>query len=141
MIGTLAIFMWQLSSGAGVDHARTVAVTTMVLFQNFHIFNSRSFTKSAFVINPLSNLFLFATIVGALGLHILALYWGPLQFILRFEPLPLETWLVLIALAASVLVTVEIEKALRHRLRSASGRRGGHERYDSCSSTSRATDS
>ncbi|TAK34586.1 MAG: HAD family hydrolase [Chloroflexota bacterium] len=122
MIGTLVIFVWQLNSGASIDHARTVAVTTMVLFQNFHIFNSRSFTKSAFVINPLSNLFLFATIVGALGLHILAMYWAPLQLVLRFEPLPLETWLTLTAVAASVLVVVEIEKAIRHRLRAASKR-------------------
>ncbi|MBI2940427.1 MAG: HAD-IC family P-type ATPase [Chloroflexi bacterium] len=113
MIGTLAAFVWQLSSPSGLDHARTVAVTTMVLFQNFQIFNSRSFTRSIFHVNPLSNRFLFVTIVAALGLHILALYWGPLQFVLRTEPLSLETWLVMVPIAATVMLAVEVDKVLR----------------------------
>ncbi|MBI4491777.1 MAG: HAD-IC family P-type ATPase [Chloroflexi bacterium] len=116
MAGTLAAFAWQLSAGAGLDHARTVAMTVMVLFQNMHVFNSRSFTRSALRTNPLSNRFLFATIVAALGLHLLGLYWGPLQFVLRTEPLRLETWLVMLPIAATVLLAVEGDKALRrHR--------------------------
>ncbi len=111
--GTLAAFAWQLNSGAGLEYARTVAVTTMVLFQNFHIFNSRSFSKSAFRISPFSNRFLFVTIVAALGLHILALYWAPLQFVLRVEPLRLETWLVIVPIAAAVLLAVEVDKTVR----------------------------
>lgn len=114
-VGTLGVFVWQLYSGATLEYARTVAVTTMVLFQNFHIFNSRSFTRSAFRMNPLSNRFLFASIAAALGLHILALYWGPLQFILRLVPLDLETWLLMAAVASTVLVAVEVDKAIRRR--------------------------
>lgn len=116
LAGTLGVFAWQLVSMAGLDHARTVAMTTMVLFQNFHIFNSRSFTRSFLQMSPLSNRFLFVTIIAALGLHVLALYWGPLQFVLRTEPLSLETWLVMVAVAATVLIFVEVEKGIR-RLR------------------------
>ena len=116
LAGTLAAFIWQLASDTSLVHARTVAMTTMVLFQNFHIFNTRSFTRSFVQVNPLSNRFLFVTVVAALGLHILALYWGPLQFVLRTEPLGLETWLVMAAIAATVLVAVEIDKGIRrHR--------------------------
>ena len=113
--GTLATFTWQLSAHGNLQEARTVAMTTMVLFQNFHIFNSRSFTRSFFRISPLSNRFLFLTIVGALCLHVLALHWGPLQFVLRTEPVSLETWLVMIPVAATVLVVVELDKAIRRR--------------------------
>lgn len=85
----------------------------MVLFQNVHIFNSRSFIRSAFRMSPLSNRFLFASIVAALGLHVLALYWGPLQFVLRTEPLDLASWLGMLAIAVTVLFVVEIDKAAR----------------------------
>ena len=47
----------------------------------------------------------------------LALYWPPLQFVLRTEPLSVEDWLLIVPVATSVLVVVEIEKWLRRRLR------------------------
>lgn len=115
--GTLGLFVWELSVGAGLVEARTVALTTMVLFQNFHVFNTRSFTRPFFTMNPLTNRFLFASILGALGVHIFALYFPPLQAILRTVPLPPETWLIMVAVASSVLWAVEIDKALRRALR------------------------
>ncbi len=113
LVGTLAAFIWQLTTNTGIEHGRTVAMTTMVLFQNLHIFNNRSFTRSFVQMNPLANRFLLVTIVAALGLHILAIYWGPLQFVLGTVPLSLETWLVMVAIAASVLLVVEIDKGIR----------------------------
>jgi len=113
LAGTMGAFLWQILSGAPVEYARTVAVTTMVLFQNFHIFNTRSFTRSPFRMNPLSNRFLYASIVAALGLHILALYWQPLQVVLALEPLTIQDWLVIVWIAASVVAVVEVDKAAR----------------------------
>ena len=115
LVGTLLTFVWQLRTGAGVDYARTVAMTTMVLFQNFHIFNSRSFTRPFYTLNPLSNRFLLLSIAAALGLHVLALYWQPLQFVLATHPLAVDDWLGLLPVAASVLLAVEVEKAVRRR--------------------------
>ncbi|MDA8218900.1 MAG: HAD-IC family P-type ATPase [Dehalococcoidales bacterium] len=117
LLGTLFTFTWQLTSGADLGYARTVAVTTMVLFQNFHIFNSRSFTRPFYTMNPFSNRFLLASIVAALGLQITALYWGPLQFILSIHPLALGEWLVIVPVAATVLLAVEVDKAVRRWLR------------------------
>ncbi|MDI7275033.1 MAG: HAD-IC family P-type ATPase [Anaerolineae bacterium] len=113
LVGTLGVFTWQLRGDPDLTRARTMALTTMVLFQNFHVFNSRSFTRSALRMDPFSNRVLFASIVGALGLQVLAIYWGPLQFVLRTEPLTLQEWLTVIPVAASALVAVEIEKAIR----------------------------
>jgi len=125
MLGTLGTFIWGLSSELGLDHARTVAMTTMVLFQNVHIFSSRSFTRSAFVTNPFSNPFLFLSVVAALALQALAVYWPPLQGVLRTVPLSYETWLVILPVALTVLLVVEFDKALRRsRSSSASGRVG-----------------
>ena len=112
-IGTLVAYFWQLSAGSGVTYARTTAMTTMVLFQNFHIFNSRSFTRYFYQVNPLSNPFLFLSIVGALGLQVAALYWVPLQRVLRTEPLTGSTWLIIVAIASTVLIAVAAAKAIR----------------------------
>ncbi len=119
--GTIGTFGWQLSRGAGVTQARTVAMTTMVLFQNLHIFNSRSFLRSAFALNPLSNPFLLASIVGALGLHVLAVYLAPFQFFLNTVPLAGETWLIILGVASTVLIAVEIDKAIRRARRWGAG--------------------
>ncbi len=115
LVGTLGVFTWQLRGNPDLGYARTLALTTMVLFQNFHVFNSRSFTRSVFRMDPLSNRILFAAIVAALSLQVLAIYWGPLRFVLRTEPLTLQDWLTVIPVAATVLVAVEIEKAIRRR--------------------------
>ena len=113
LLGTLGLFISQLDADNALGQARTVAMTTMVLFQNFHVFNSRSFTRSVFRLNPLSNPVLFVAVLSALVLHALAVYWPPLQFVLRTVPLRLEAWLLIIPVAASVLIVVEIEKAIR----------------------------
>lgn len=116
-IGTLIAFSISLSTENGVVYARTVAMTTMVLFQNFHIFNSRSLTRYFFQINPLSNRFLFISVVAALILHVVALYWAPLQRILQTEPLALSTWLGMVATASTVLIVVAVEQAIRRATR------------------------
>jgi len=91
-------------------------MTTMVLYQNFYIFDVRSFHRFFFQVNPLTNPFLFVSIIAALGIHILALYWEPLQFVLHLEPVSLSTWLVMIAIASTVLIVSLVPK-LRRRLR------------------------
>jgi Ca2+-transporting ATPase len=116
LAGTLGLFWWHLNAGFTLEYARTVAMTTMVLFQNFHVFNSRSLHKSAFSMSPFSNRLLFVSIIAALSIHVVSLYWGPLQFVLRGEPLSLETWGQMIPVAMSVVVVVEVEKALRRWL-------------------------
>jgi Ca2+-transporting ATPase len=58
--GTLLLFLIELEvRDAGIDRARTVALTTMVLFQAFHLGNCRSEDLSAFAKSPVSNRFLF----------------------------------------------------------------------------------
>ena len=59
-VGTLMLFRWELDAGGSLSRARTVALTTMVLFQTFHVWNCRSTDLSAFRKSPSSNPFLFA---------------------------------------------------------------------------------
>lgn len=111
-VGTLALFRWELDQGATLEAARTVALTTMVLFQAFHLGNARVERQSAFARSPLRNPFLFYATVAALAIHIASLYLPLTQYVLRVEPLPLEAWLRMLPVAATVIIAVELHKLL-----------------------------
>ncbi|MFO7961756.1 MAG: HAD-IC family P-type ATPase, partial [Nitriliruptoraceae bacterium] len=76
-IGTLGVFWWSWEvRGDDVDLARTIAVTTLVLFQKVHVFNCRSEDVSIFRKSLLSNKLLFAGVMTSLAVHVGALYWS-----------------------------------------------------------------
>jgi magnesium-transporting ATPase (P-type) len=85
--GTLWSFWWSYTGTGDLDAARTVAMTQMVVFQFFHVFNCRSLDRSIFRINLFSNRFLFLSIAAALVAQLSVLYWGPLQTVFRTVPL------------------------------------------------------
>ncbi|MEN8800618.1 MAG: cation-translocating P-type ATPase C-terminal domain-containing protein [Thiogranum sp.] len=85
----------------------------MVLFENIHVFNSRSETRSAFRHNPLRNpLLLFGTAAAQL-VHIGAMYTPWISEVLRLQPVSPQHWLELLGLALTVLVAIELHKAYR----------------------------
>jgi Ca2+-transporting ATPase len=113
--GVVYTFMTALNSGESLEHARTVAVTTMVLFQFFQAWNSRSETESVFRINLLSNPFLFVALIAAFFAQLAVLYVPALQWLFRTVPLSAGEWMEVIVVASSVLVVVEMDKWLRRR--------------------------
>jgi magnesium-transporting ATPase (P-type) len=117
--GTLVLFNWELQQGAEIAHAQTVALTTMVLFQMFHVGNSRSEFQSVFGRSPFSNPFLLWATAAAFLVHAGALYFAPTQFILRVEPIEFAAWQRIVVVAASILVAVELHKLLRRPAREA----------------------
>jgi len=122
--GTLALFRYELDrSGGDLARAQTVALTVLVLFQVFHVGNSRSEWASVFRKSPLANPFLFAGTAVAVSLHVAALYAAPTQYVLRVTPIELDVWLRIVATAATVIVVSELHKFAR-RPRHA-GRRDG----------------
>ncbi|MGY6499783.1 MAG: cation-translocating P-type ATPase [Acidimicrobiales bacterium] len=114
--GTLVMFDWAHSGEDTLVAAQTVALTTLVVFQAFHLGSSRSERRSILQVPVSSNRFLLYAQVGALALHVGALHFPPTQFVLRVEPIGLDAWVRLVAVAATVLVVVEIDKAVRRGL-------------------------
>jgi hypothetical protein len=78
------MFWWVLEETGDLDLARTVAMTQMVVFQFFHVFNCRSLDRSIFAIPPFGNKFLFASVAAALSrAHFAVLHSAPLQTVFR----------------------------------------------------------
>jgi cation-transporting P-type ATPase F len=114
-LGTLAMFRWEFNTTGSVEAARTAALTTMVLFQAFHIGNVRSETISAFRVPLLSNRFLIAAVAVSLTIHAVALQLPFTQFILSVEPIGIDAWFRSIAVASTVIVVGELHKAWERR--------------------------
>jgi P-type Ca2+ transporter type 2C len=108
----LALFYWMLSSGWTEESARNVIFLLIVLFQNVHVGNSRSETKSLLRMSPISNPFLFFGVIAALLIHVAAMYIPFMQLILGTEPLPLEMWILLLVLAFFLFPIMELHKWL-----------------------------
>ena len=90
--------MWQV---------RNLLLLTMVLFENFHIGNCRSETKSAFALSPLRSPVLFFGTLGAFLIHVAAMYVPFLQDMLTTKPV--DPWLWAVAIGVSVLIVPAVE--------------------------------
>ena len=115
-IGVVWNYLTALGEGASLENARTVAVTTMVFFQFFQAWNSRSEYRSIFRINPLGNPFLFYSMIAAFFAQLAFIYAPPLQWVFRTVPLTGAEWLRILLVSASIIVVVEIDKLLRTRI-------------------------
>ena len=120
-LGMLLMFRWELDATGSLESARTVALTTMVVFQVFQAGNTRSETESVLRRSPFSNPFLLIATVAALSVHIAALYLPVTQYVLRVEPIGLDAWIGIVAMATSIIVAMELDKFVRRRRRATEG--------------------
>jgi magnesium-transporting ATPase (P-type) len=108
--GTLFMFWLTLRRTDDLVMAQSAALTQMVVFQFFHVFNSRSLDRSIFRIPPLSNRFLFASIMVAAVAHLAVLHVGVMQTIFRTVPLSAGQWAEIVAVAATIVAGGELDK-------------------------------
>jgi len=114
LIGSLAFatFNWLLLNGFSVDEARNATLLLMVLFENVHVMNCRSETRSTLSHNPLRNpLLLFGTLAAQL-IHIGAMYTPLMQDVLQIQPISFENWLKLLGIALILLIVTEAHKLI-----------------------------
>ena len=105
-----SLFAWLLDSGWSETQARNVLLLLMVLFENVHVFNSRSETKSVFAHNPLKSPIVLAGVAIGFSVHLAALYVPFGQMLLDTSPVAGSTWIMLLGMALVLLLTMEIHK-------------------------------
>ncbi len=105
--GGFLVYDIALRLGCVVEDARNLLLLSMVLFENFHVGNCRSETRSAFALSPLRSPVLFFGTLGAFLVHIAGMYVPFLQDMLATKPV--EPWLWGVAIGVSVLIVPAIE--------------------------------
>jgi Ca2+-transporting ATPase len=119
--GAIALFFVEYRGllNAGVEaeralrEAQTMAVTTVIFFQIFYLFNCRSLKASIFSIGFFSNRTVFVGIAVLLVLHAAFVHLPQFNAIFSSAPLSAEAWLRSIAMGAVVLPVVALEKFWR----------------------------
>jgi len=115
VIGVVAflVFQYLYAQGYGLDAARNGTLLLMVLFENIHVFNSRSETRSVFNHNPLRNYFLLFGTLAAQFIHIGAMYTPWINDVLRIQPVSLDYWFDMLLISITVLIVMEGHKFVR----------------------------
>ena len=101
----IAVVFW---SNVNIDKARTMVVTTSIIYQMFLVFNCKS-NKSIFKSGL--NKYLFYAIFVSIALHLVALY-TPVSTLFSFVHLGLFDWFWVIGLGFTGFVIMEIFKAI-----------------------------
>ena len=129
MVGTVLILdayypgglLSPFATGTGPNafdeaHARTMAFTTLMMYQLFDVYNCRSRRRSAFN-GFFENKWLLVAIAFSLGTHILVVYVPFLQAAFHTVPLTAQDWMVATGVSASLLVLMEIAKIFLRQFR------------------------
>lgn len=111
---TLFLFNHLLQTGYAVADARNLTLLTMVGMQNAHLLNARSEYGSIFTTPLTRNWWVFPAMIFSQMVHIGAMHIPLTERILEIHPISLEEWGLAIGLSFSVIVTVEIYKAILH---------------------------
>jgi len=89
---TVAIFAFELLSGASLALARTCAFMLLVFMQLIHVFECKSEKKTLFSINLFNNIGLIASVLLSFGLTIMICYLPQFCVIFKVMSLPQEQW-------------------------------------------------
>jgi Ca2+-transporting ATPase len=122
MVGTLAVLDAYYPGGlftlfatgtspnaADETHARTMAFTTLMMFQLFNVFNCRSTWRSAFN-GFFENRWLIGAVALSLFSHVLVIYVPVLQTAFHTVALSAFDWLIATSVSAVLLVAMELAK-------------------------------
>lgn len=121
--GAIGIFAWRYFGppGGDVAAAQTAAVTTVILFQIFYLFECRSLHGSTLKMGLFSNRWVYVGIGAILVLQLGFVYLPFMNTLFGSAPLGLAAWGQALLIGALVLPVVGAEKALRERRRSRDG--------------------
>ncbi len=118
-----AMFRWCLAAGWTEAAARNALLMLLVLYENFHVLNCRSETRSAFLMSPLRSPVLMVGVVAAFSIHVAMTYLPMGNRLLSTAPIDGELWLVLLALSLPILIVMELHKLSWARRRTGASRK------------------
>jgi len=117
MGGTMGMFLWEMRQGASIEHARTVAVNTLVMFEIFYLFSSRYITTSVFSLAGFTgNRYVLIAIAMLIVFQLGFTYFTPMQLLFGTTAIDFSIWLRIVLVASSGLFLVETEKYVVRRM-------------------------
>jgi Ca2+-transporting ATPase len=109
-IGTLTVF--YLYMPGGIDFARTMALTTLVVFQMCVVLECKSEINSLFSHRIFKNPYLLLAIAVSILLQCMILYVPYFETIFNTTGLAPYDWLIVLAITSTVIIVLEARKLL-----------------------------
>lgn len=108
--GLASLWLFLSLLPQGVDLARTAAFTGMVIFEKASVFAFRSFRQPGWRLGYFGNPLLLLAFAAMVLLQLAAVYWPPLQLLLRTVPIGMGEWGMIAALTLPLLVVPSLVK-------------------------------
>ena len=108
-------YAWALDAGWSHAAAQNALLWLVICFENAHAFNCRSERRSVLQVPFANNRFLVLGVLGAQGVHVAAMLTPGLSDVLGIAPLAPLDWLVLLAVAATLVPLMELYKTMVRR--------------------------
>ena len=106
LMGFIISFLMFYLFMANLDKARTMAVTTMVLYEMFLVFNCR--TKGSVFKAPVNKYVVYA-VLFSLALHLLVVY-TPLSAVFGMVPIGIMDWIIITAACGVMFLVMDYIK-------------------------------
>ena len=106
----LILFIWLWNKGEDINYIRTMIFACLALQSIFYIFSCRNLKKNLWQINLFSNKYIIGACVFIVFMLFLAVYFEPLQIVLRTVPLSFQDWIILLGLGIISLILIEAAK-------------------------------
>ncbi|AKB72180.1 calcium-transporting P-type ATPase, PMR1-type [Methanosarcina mazei] len=114
-VQSLGVLSWALEEGMPLPKIQTLIFTLVVISLMFNAFNWRSDRLSVFSLGIFTNWPLIYAILSTVLLQLAAIYVPVLQTAFRTVPLSLSDWGMIIPLASTTLIVMEVAKYLERR--------------------------
>jgi magnesium-transporting ATPase (P-type) len=124
LTGAFGLFEYELSRGASLVEARTVAVNVVIFVEIFYLFNARSLIRSPFQLGFFSNPWAVGGAILMVLIQLLYTYAPIMNTLFSSAPISLVLWLDVLAVGSAAYILVEVEKWLRRKLSSSKNNLG-----------------
>ncbi len=105
-----SIFYYLHHNDYNIDYIRTLIFAMIGVDSLFYIFSLRNLREPIWKTNILDNKMLILAVLISFWLLIISIYWPPLQKALHTVPLSLNSWIVILLVAVSTIIMIEIIK-------------------------------
>ncbi len=116
LAGSFGLFNWELSNGASLAEARTVAVIVFVMGELSYLFNCRSLTQSMFKLGVFANRWVVGGVTVMVTLQMLFTYMPAMNLMFNSAPIGLFSWFLILAVSLAIYGVIGLEKWLRLRM-------------------------
>jgi magnesium-transporting ATPase (P-type) len=116
---SFVLFYFLIKGGESVESARNIILLLMVLFENVHVFNSRTEINYLHKIGYRSSMLLILLVIFTQILHITCMHIPFMQNVLSTQPVSFDIWLELAIIAIGLMIVMEFDKWLQLRKKAA----------------------